>query len=412
SLHSAAASGTARGDGVPAPQQAQLDESHTALQHEELEVEVNVDESGSILAVSGPMEVRALTSEIVQQVAAGTTHTVFLLSSGEVYSCGEGWLGHEGIFRCPKPKRLEALSSEHIVLVAAGSEHSAAVSIEGRVYTWGRGEQFSHHSGRANALGLGGLHHEFNCSEIPRQIGSLSSTRIVHVAVGGEHTIAVSYSGQAYTFGAGDSGQLGHGDCQSLPSPRLIASIRDLHVTQAAAGQFHSCLLTAAGHVYTFGSNRFGQLGRATFSGDGNAFAVPHAVRELQTVCIKQIAAGWSHNVFLDSAGVVYSFGHGNQGQLGVRVPQQDTPEQGFFQHTPTVLSEFLATLAHTEEGPVVSVAAGPTYTVFVTARGDAYTCGTIVDGVLHDVNSAFRSDLPHRILGLPVVRRFGGKQP
>lgn len=91
-----------------------------------------------------------------------------------------------------------------------------------------------------------------------------------------------------------------------LPTPSPIIQI--------ACGLHHTVCLAQSGEVYTFGSNQYGQLG----SGDLLPYSGPVHVKLNSTIV--QIAAGSNHTVLLSSRGVVYSFGNHLKGQLG-RLP-------------------------------------------------------------------------------------------
>lgn len=66
----------------------------------------------------------------------------------------------------------------------------------------------------------------------------------------------------------------------------------------------HTVVLTLSGEVYTFGSNQYGQLG----TGDLQAYAGPVQIKV--SGMISQIAAGSNHTVLLTVKGVVYTFGN------------------------------------------------------------------------------------------------------
>lgn len=89
-------------------------------------------------------------------------------------------------------------------------------------------------------------------------------------------------------------------------------------ITQIACGLHHSVLLTSTGEVYTFGSNQHGQLGL----GDFVIRETPCKVNINSTIV--QISAGSNHTVLLNSNGQIYSFGSNNKGQLGRAPPAID----------------------------------------------------------------------------------------
>lgn len=96
----------------------------------------------------------------------------------------------------------------------------------------------------------------------------------------------------------------------SLPPQQLILPITN-PVTQIACGLYHTVLLTLTGEVYTFGSNQYGQLG----SGDLQPYYGPVKVKVSGSIC--KIAAGSNHTVLLTNKGIVYTFGNHQKGQLG-----------------------------------------------------------------------------------------------
>lgn len=64
-----------------------------------------------------------------------------------------------------------------------------------------------------------------------------------------------------YTAGWSKFGQLGHGDFMDKPVPTLIESMKDRRVAMVCGGWRHSGAVTEDGTMYTWGWNRFGQLG-------------------------------------------------------------------------------------------------------------------------------------------------------
>ena len=94
----------------------------------------------------------------------------------------------------------------------------------------------------------------------------------IEKAVGGYyHNLAISRSGQLYSWGCGNfdgenDGQLGLGGREDLTSAHEV-KLPGLQAGEvprdAATGCYHSAVLTSAGRVFTFGLNNYGQLGRA-----------------------------------------------------------------------------------------------------------------------------------------------------
>jgi alpha-tubulin suppressor-like RCC1 family protein len=114
---------------------------------------------------------------------------------------------------------------------------------------------------------------------------------------------------------------LGTGDEKPRPTPVRI-DFRP-NVVAVVAAENHSLCVTAAGHVYAFGSNRFGQLGispagSGVDSNDNAARCSPRRVDDLKHVFCTSVAAGAKHSVALSKDGEVFTFGDNSAGQLGV----------------------------------------------------------------------------------------------
>ena len=113
--------------------------------------------------------------------------------------------------------------------VAAGCAFGAAVSEEGNFYTWGRAN--------LGQLGHGG---DLGCL-IPKQVQALAGFRVLAVAAGEGHCLAVTEMGELFSWGWNAFGQCGHGydddddeACQFLL--RLVEALACVRVRSASAG--------------------------------------------------------------------------------------------------------------------------------------------------------------------------------
>ena len=78
---------------------------------------------------------------------------------------------------------------------------------------------------------------------------------------------------------------------------------------------YHSFAISKSGAVFGWGKNVFGQLG---VSDSGDRW-YPTLVKALRLQKVKSIACGEDHTVVLTSEGGVFTFGHGQFGQLGMK---------------------------------------------------------------------------------------------
>jgi alpha-tubulin suppressor-like RCC1 family protein len=84
--------------------------------------------------------------------------------------------------------------------------------------------------------------------------------RVAAVAAGWQHSLALSETGEVYSFGNGAYGQLGHGDQEDQHTPRPIAALQGMRVGIIAAGDQHSLVVSTAGRLYSFGHGGQGAL--------------------------------------------------------------------------------------------------------------------------------------------------------
>lgn len=195
----------------------------------------------------------------------------------------------------------------------AGPGHSVAMTLSGDVYSFG-----------SNSLGqLGhGLDQEGNPVDEfrPRLIRSLQGIRIIQAAVGAGRTMLISDAGKVYAFGKDLFGEAEHGGVQgskNMNTPQLVESLKDIFVVQAAIGNFFTAVLSREGRVYTFSWGSDERLGHHTNPGD----VTPHPLLgPLENIPVVQIAAGYCYLLALacqPSGMSVYSVGCGLGGKLG-----------------------------------------------------------------------------------------------
>ncbi|XP_032717734.1 E3 ISG15--protein ligase HERC5 isoform X1 [Lontra canadensis] len=195
-----------------------------------------------------------LQEKSIIQITCGDYHSLALSKGGELFAWGQNLHGQLGIGRLfasiPTPQVVEHLSGVPLVQISAGKAHSMALSMSGNIYSWGR-----------NDLGQLGLGHT-DGEEFPSLIEALDSQKVEFLACGGSHTALLTEDGQVFTFGAGKYGQLGHNSTQNELRPRLVTELCGIRVTQVACGRRHTlAYVSDLGKVFSFGSGKEGQLG-------------------------------------------------------------------------------------------------------------------------------------------------------
>jgi len=96
----------------------------------------------------------------------------------------------------------------------------------------------------------------------PTQVAGMGNSRVLLCSCGGAHTAALTESGALWTWGEGGWGQLGHSDGQDCVSPvqlerKMFGGAR---IAMVACGGGHTCAISEAGHLFSWGSGLWGQL--------------------------------------------------------------------------------------------------------------------------------------------------------
>lgn len=220
--------------------------------------------------------------------------------------------------------------------------------------------------------------------------GDLSATSVpfnvefwvTEVAVGHEHTCALTTAGHAYCWGLDSSGQLGDGGNESgagtAQAHRPVAVLGDLVFTGLAAASDHSCGLTALREVHCWGKNNSGQLG----AGNTESRALPTAVATDLGFDVLGRNTG-NHMCALTDDGAAYCWGRNQSGELGDAGLGDQSNAPGLVPDAPAF----------------VRIAAGRGHTCALMAEGAAYCWGSNFDGELGDGTQTGRA-MPAPVAG------------
>ena len=119
----------------------------------------------------------------------------------------------------------------------------------------------------------------------PRPVAALPvSTAVVSVACGENFSMVLLETGQIYAWGDNSRGQLGQEDTQVYETVvPLLGAAQSVPFRAISAGYYHCLALSSAGKVYSWGDNRYGQLGRKVVGAGSSSprgeaqFALPDA---------------------------------------------------------------------------------------------------------------------------------------
>jgi alpha-tubulin suppressor-like RCC1 family protein len=245
-----------------------------------------------------------------------------------------------------------------VTLVASGEFYSLAVTSTGQLFSFGLNNE--------GQLGVSTNSGTTNPNPTPMRVSLPgASGPILRVAAGLNYSLVLTTTGQLYSFGDNDFGENGFAaDANPHPTPTLVTLPgANGAIVQVAAGSNSSLGLTATGQVFGWGDNNFGALGNSTNDTTDTANTPMQIVFPGQSGSVTQIAEGYNFGLAITSGGQLYTWGANSQGQLGFTPNNTPNP-------TPTLISLPGAT------GAPIHVYAGDSYSAVVTATGQLYAFG------------------------------------
>jgi len=296
-----------------------------------------------LMSVKFPRVVYSLRDKKVCVVACGGLHNAVVTEAGTVFTWGcadDGSLGRSGEESLPAV--VEGLPEEDPVIgIACGDGQTVAVTTGGKVYGWGcykdkEGKKwFNPSSGARDPAST--IKRQENCAQ-----RILGLDGIVEVDCGSSVNAALCDDGKVYSWGIGESGELGrivsdvkpngadagydfHVILQDHLTPAPMTTANGVPLSNARAigcGAYHT-LVVASDGLYTSGLSNYGQLGHGDTTNcstlrlvDCAEFSYDKASGSADSVVAA--TGGMHHSLCLLSSGRVFSFGRSDYGQLGI----------------------------------------------------------------------------------------------
>ncbi len=255
------------------------------------------DSSAEPVAVSGVDD--------ATDVTCGDAHTCAIRAGGSVWCWGanfDGQLG-DGSFDVDSSVPVEATGFTGAISISAGFSHSCAATMTGNVWCWG--------DNLASQLGPGTTDDN---RDAPIQVTGVSGA--IQVASGDAHNCVATNSGQAWCWGEGADGKLGDGLTDDDPNPKQVSG--PAGVQWVAGSISHTCAV-AAGEVWCWGSNANDDSGNINGKlGTGSQQAINGAAAAVTGVSgAAQVTTGDQFSCATDSAGKLWCWGEGDDGELG-----------------------------------------------------------------------------------------------
>jgi hypothetical protein len=230
-----------------------------------------------------------------KQLDCGTNHCIAIDERGNAYAWGQNFRKQLGLFTKGsedmrkirtisetedmlfKPRLIPFSLLNPIEFISCGDEFTVVGTKTGELWTWGAGE--------SGQLGTGVCTYR----ELPKKIdinsklmeGKETSYRITGIVCGSAHTIvSLSTSGKCLVWGMNKFGQLGLGHLKTTISPDILdlSIIISNELSRLFAYQNSSAVIDQNGNLYTWGSNRCNRLLRSETNNTAEASSI-HSVR-------------------------------------------------------------------------------------------------------------------------------------
>ena len=274
-----------------------------------------------------PVDIISGLPSVVTAIAAGLSHTCALTAAGGVKCWGynyTGQLGDGGTAQRLTPVDVIGLTSG-VAAIAAGGSHTCALTTTGGVKCWG------YNAG--GQLGDGSN----TTTSTPVDANGLTSG-VSAIALGLEHTCALTAGGGVKCWGYNNFAQLGDGSTDTRLTPVDVSGLTS-GVSTLSSGRFFTCVRTAAGSAKCWGSNSNGQIG----DGSTTDRSAPTDVSALSSG-VTRMATGYFHACALTAAGGIKCWGSNVNGQIGdgsttQRLTQVDVLRGQSINFTPPALS-------------------------------------------------------------------------
>lgn len=216
--------------------------------------------------------------------------------------------------------------------------HALAIGSDGKLYAWG--DNAYGEIGDNTSTGPDHCGH-FPCAATPQPVKLPGGVLPVAVSAGTTFSLVIGNDGNIYSWGDDSSGQLGLASssplqmcgtykCSTYPQkvnlPSQTGTSAD--ATAISAGGGFALAIANGGHIYSWGTNKFGELGNDTTRNESQPTPITLGANPGATaVDVEASMSHWGYSLALDSNGNVWAWGDNELGELGNNTKQQeDTP--------------------------------------------------------------------------------------
>lgn len=190
-----------------------------------------------------PTQIPNITN--VSQVVCGDDHSVALTNQGDIFACGSNLLGQCGLgeeeTRVQSFKPVKNLSNIHYI--SACGYHTLFLNTSGEVFSVGNNGSGELGHGNRDKL------------KIAKKIKALPEIRIIATKLYG--SIFIDVSGKIWVCGCNSNRELGIVGNQDIYTPTIIPTIKDRDIQFVSEGGKTTVIKDSEGTVWCFGGSTF-----------------------------------------------------------------------------------------------------------------------------------------------------------
>ncbi len=208
--------------------------------------------NGSTTDSTVPVAVSLSTSAVITEMALGEHHTCAVAQNGLAYCWGvnyAGQLGNGTTVDSSIPVLVQKPSNIILNQVAAGWSHSCAKDNSGAIWCWG--------DNASGQLGTG----DTNDRNVPIMLPLPNGATYQEVSAKHFNTCALDSLGIGWCWGSNGYGQIGDGTTTGRLVPTQVIMPIGVTFIKFTAGMDHTCGVSSLGGVWCWGRGTDGQLG-------------------------------------------------------------------------------------------------------------------------------------------------------
>ncbi|XP_014773599.1 serine/threonine-protein kinase Nek8 isoform X1 [Octopus bimaculoides] len=278
----------------------------------------------------------------IQHVSCGDLFAACLTDRGILMTLGSGangCLGHGNFNDVTHAKIVEALLGYEVMQVSCGASHVLAVTNEHEVFAWGRGD-----NGRL------GLTTQESCLS-PSAVPIPENMQPFSVHCGVDSSIILTVDKKLLSCGNNRYNKLGL-DTEEENVDVIFkftvvsrSPLGEKEIKNVALGTSHTAVVTVSGECFTFGSNQFGQLGYET---EFSSRSRPQRVDSLESYVTTTVACGDTYTIAVTEDSEVFSWGNSSRGRLGRNSENSGIPQKITFPDDPFTVTSVSCSYGNT----------------------------------------------------------------